>query len=99
MNVPRDLFRSSGKLPPARSASTTGGKVMAVNPSKSLADVLRQIRDSADAALRELESMEKPRHLGWRCTSCGETKHFTRPVPPDVAPPCPRCSGSTFTPI
>ena len=72
---------------------------MAVKPSKPLVEILRQIRDSADAALRELQSMENPRHLGWRCTSCGETKHFTRPVPLEVAPPCPRCSGNIFTPV
>ena len=93
-------FLNTSEAPPSTElAGAAGAKAMAVKPAKSLIELVRQIRDSADAALRELQSMQTPRHLGWRCTSCGETKHFTRAVPAEVAPPCPRCSGTTFRPI
>jgi len=58
-------------MPPKEITGATPAKPMAENRSKALADVLRQIRDNADAALRQLHSIENPRHLGWRCTSCG----------------------------
>jgi hypothetical protein len=34
--------------------------------------------------------------MRWRCLVCGQVKTFTRPVPREVAIPCPKCRGSDF---
>jgi rubrerythrin len=57
---------------------------------------LRWIRDQADSVLRKIEQSSGKRSLGWKCTACGHTKHFTRPTVAEVAAPCPRCGGANF---
>ena len=61
-----------------------------------LKDLLEKIRDDAQRALTLLPSDAELRSLGWKCTACGHVKHFTRPVPSDVAQPCPKCKGDSF---
>jgi hypothetical protein len=71
-----------------------------VDPNvETLTAALRTIRDRADAALREVEqSGSGQRALGWKCTGCGHVKRFTRPVPTEVAAPCPKCNRAKFEP-
>ena len=45
---------------------------------------------------KELKSFEKIRALRWRCTQCGHVKRVTRPMPAEVAPPCPKCRSDSF---
>jgi rubrerythrin len=65
---------------------------------KAMILVLKSIRNQADSVLKKIEnaSAAEQRALAWRCISCGYTKHFTRPVPAEVAAPCPKCNGKTF---
>jgi hypothetical protein len=56
---------------------------------------LKSIRDQADSALKGIE----PRAAEQRSLSCGHVKHFTRPVPSEVASPCPKCGGARFDPV
>jgi rubrerythrin len=63
-------------------------------PLDQLRSVLRLIRGRADYALDLLKQSDEVRALSWRCLVCGHTKKFTRPVPRDVAIPCPKCHGS-----
>jgi hypothetical protein len=60
---------------------------------------LTSIRDQADSVLKKMEQAAKERSLSWRCGGCRHTKHFTRPVPTEVAAPCPKCGGETFIPF
>jgi hypothetical protein len=62
----------------------------------SIKEILETIRDEAQRALALLGHTEQQRSLGWKCAHCGHVKHFTRPVPAEVAPPCPKCNGKTF---
>jgi hypothetical protein len=64
---------------------------------ETLAQALRTIRDRADAALKEIDHAGGQRRaLGWKCSGCGQIKHFTRAVPVEVAVPCPKCHGVAF---
>jgi hypothetical protein len=65
---------------------------------------LRSIRDTVDEVRGQIDraSAAPPpkelRSLAWKCAGCGHIKHFTRPMPIDVAPPCPKCQGTQFQP-
>lgn len=59
-------------------------------------DALEEARKRLDYALSRLNSIEEPRCMRWRCVDCGYVKHFTRPMPAEVAPPCPKCGGASF---
>jgi hypothetical protein len=61
-----------------------------------LRQALEQVRDRLDTIIIRLKAREEPRHLRWRCAACGYIKHFSRPMPAEVAPPCPRCKGQEF---
>jgi rubrerythrin len=63
---------------------------------RGLRAILEQIQDRVRYALKELDDAELPRSMHWKCTVCGHTKHFTKPVPAEVAPPCPKCKGQAF---
>jgi hypothetical protein len=65
-------------------------------PSNTLRGILEKIRDDAQKALTLLGDAAEFRALGWKCRACGHVKHFTRPVPSDVACPCPKCRGEAF---
>ena len=65
-------------------------------PLEQLRSVFRLIRERADYALNLLRETDEVRALGWRCVACGKTKRFTRPVPREVAIPCPKCKGTDF---
>jgi predicted Zn-ribbon and HTH transcriptional regulator len=70
---------------------------MAEEPAlKPLREALEQVRDRLDSIIARLRSREEIRCLRWRCTACGHMKHFTRPMPAHVAPPCPKCKGTAF---
>jgi hypothetical protein len=64
--------------------------------SSTLRGILEKIRDDAQKALTLLGDAAEFRSLGWKCTACGYVKHFTRPVPDEVAAPCPKCRGEVF---
>jgi rubrerythrin len=66
---------------------------------KPLRQVLENAREQLDIALRRLKSLDELRCLRWRCLDCGYIKHFTRPMPAEVAPPCPKCAGKKFTAV
>ena len=61
-----------------------------------LRQALEQVRDRLDTIIARLKLREEPRYMRWRCTACCHLKHFTRPMPAHVAPPCPRCEGQDF---
>lgn len=65
-------------------------------PLDQLRSVFRLIRDRADYALDLLKQSDEVRALSWRCLACGHTKKFTRPVPREIALPCPKCNGTDF---
>ena len=44
---------------------------------RSLEVIQQQVRH----ALGELEDLEEVRSAHWKCSGCGHTKHFTRPIP------------------
>jgi hypothetical protein len=62
---------------------------------RAIRGLLEQAREHIDRVLAPAETM----HMRWRCVGCGYIKHFTRPMPIDVAPPCPKCRGVTFAPV
>jgi hypothetical protein len=64
--------------------------------SDHLRSVLERIRDDSQQALKLLGDAAEHRSLGWKCSACGHVKHFTRPVPHEVAQPCPKCKGKSF---
>jgi len=64
--------------------------------SASLRRILERIRDDTQKALTLLGDAAELRSLGWKCQACGHVKHFTRPVPSEVAQPCPKCGGQAF---
>ena len=74
---------------------TTRTQPMA-DTSTSLRRILERIRDDAQQALTVLVDSEEPRSIAWKCSGCGHGKHFTRPVPAEVAAPCPKCGGESF---
>jgi len=61
-----------------------------------LKDLLEKIRDDAQRALVLLPGETELWSLSWKCIGCGHVKHFTRPVPSDVAQPGPKCKGDSF---
>ena len=63
---------------------------------KRLRTILETIRENAQQALALLGDAEDARSLRWKCTQCSHVKHFTRPVPSDVASPSPKCKGAVF---
>lgn len=66
---------------------------------RAIRDLLEEVRGQIDRALGRFgRAPEQIRSLGWRCTGCGYTKHFTRLMPIDVAPPYPKCHGKSFQP-
>jgi hypothetical protein len=67
-------------------------------PLDQLRSVFRLIRERADYALNLLKESDEVRALCWRCLVCGNAKKFTRPVPRDVAIPCPKCKSTDFVP-
>ena len=60
---------------------------------------LESVRLEVDSLLRRLQSLQEFRCMRWRCTDCGYIKHFTRPMPAEVAPPCPKCGGKKFAAV
>ena len=66
---------------------------------KPIREVLEHVRERLDYALTRLKSFDEVRWLRWRCVDCGYIKHFTRPMPAEVAPPCPKCGGKTFVAV
>ena len=65
-------------------------------PFDQLRSAFRSIRDRADYALNLLNEADEVRSLSWQCLVCGHTKKFTRPVPREVAIPCPKCKANDF---
>jgi rubrerythrin len=61
-----------------------------------LRDLLEKIRNDAQRALALISKETESRSLSWKCIGCGHVKHFTRPVPSDIAQPCPKCKGDSF---
>ncbi|MEO7725013.1 MAG: hypothetical protein ABIU29_10090 [Chthoniobacterales bacterium] len=66
-------------------------------------ETLRPIREALEKVharlgniIAHLRPPEEERYLRWRCIGCGYLKHFTRPMPAHVAPPCPKCKGVSF---
>ena len=66
---------------------------------KPILEVLEHVQERLDFALSRLKSFDELRCLRWRCVDCGYIKHFTRPMPAEVAPPCPKCGGTNFTAV
>jgi rubrerythrin len=60
--------------------------------------LLEHVRERVDYAIGRLKSFEEVKALSWRCQKCGHTKKFTRPVPREVAVPCPKCRSGEFEP-
>lgn len=63
---------------------------------RPLREALEQVHARLGGIIARLGPPPEARHLRWRCTGCGHLKHFTRPMPAHVAPPCPKCRGATF---
>ena len=63
-------------------------------PLDQLRAVFQLIRERADYALALLRDSAETRSLSWRCLVCGHTRKFTRPVPREVAMPCPKCKAT-----
>jgi Zn finger protein HypA/HybF involved in hydrogenase expression len=86
---------NSGAIP-WETRATGAESVDEKTPLKPIKAILQQIRERTDYALKQIEAMEQPKSVNWKCTSCGYTKHFTKQVPMDTAIPCPKCKGSEF---
>jgi rubrerythrin len=63
---------------------------------RPIRELLEKVRERVDYAIARLKSFEELRCLRWRCVQCGYTKRFTKPMPAEVAPPCPRCRSTEF---
>ena len=86
-------FAQTGEQVPTTGAQSVDPKI------ETLTAALKTIRDRADAALQEIvQSAGEQRALSWKCSGCGHVKHFTRPVPAEVAAPCPKCHGTAVVP-
>ncbi|MGI8956845.1 MAG: hypothetical protein ACR2II_08020 [Chthoniobacterales bacterium] len=66
---------------------------------RPIREALEQIHGRLGAIIARLPQSEEARYLRWRCKGCGHLKHFTRPMPAQVAPPCPKCKGVAFEPL
>jgi rubrerythrin len=65
---------------------------------RPIRELLEKVRERVDYAIARLKTFEEVRSLRWRCSKCGYLKRFTRPIPAEIAPPCPRCAGAEFGP-
>jgi rubrerythrin len=63
---------------------------------RPIRELLEKVRERVDYAIARLKSFEEVRCLRWRCVQCGYIKRFTRPMPAEVAPPCPKCRAIAF---
>lgn len=63
---------------------------------RPIRELLERVQERVRYAVDRLKSFEEIRFLRWQCTGCGHTERFTKPVPAEVAPPCPKCHGSSF---
>jgi hypothetical protein len=63
---------------------------------KPVREALEMVRERIDYTIRRLQELEEFRCMRWRCVDCSYLKHFTRPMPAAVAPPCPKCGGKKF---
>lgn len=63
---------------------------------KPLLKNLQEVHEKLGHTIKRLQSCDEFRCMRWRCTECGYIKHFTRPMPAEVAPPCPKCDGKKF---
>ena len=63
---------------------------------RPIREALEQVHDRLGRIIARLSVQAELRSLRWRCVRCGYLKHFTRPMPAHVAPPCPKCQGATF---
>lgn len=72
---------------------------MAEMPLKPLKAILKNIREQADYALKQLEQPGEVRCMRWRCKDCGYTKHFTKSVPLESCGRCPRCKSIEFVAV
>ena len=59
---------------------------------RSIRGLLEQARERIDHILVPAAAV----HMRWRCAGCGYIKHFTRPMPAHIAPPCPKCGDDVF---
>jgi len=66
---------------------------------KTLKAALEAIRDTAMAALKQVEQSKEQRSMRWKCKACQYVKHFTKAVPLEAAGRCPRCKSAEFRPI
>ena len=66
---------------------------------RPIREALEQVHERLGYAIERLKSFDEFRCMRWRCTECGYTKHFTRPMPEHVAPPCPKCDGKKFVAV
>jgi predicted Zn-ribbon and HTH transcriptional regulator len=66
---------------------------------KTLKAALEAIRDTAMAALKQVEQSKEQRSMRWKCKACQYVKHFTKAVPLEAAGRCPRCKSTEFRPI
>jgi rubrerythrin len=66
---------------------------------RHIREALEQVHERLGVIIARLRPREEPRYMRWRCTACGHLKHFTRPMPAEVAPPCPKCKGASFQPM
>ena len=66
---------------------------------KPLLKNLQEVHEQLGHTIKRLQSYDELRCMRWRCTDCGYIKHFTRPMPAEVAPPCPKCEGKHFVAI
>ena len=85
------IFAAAGAAPPSSTATRTQSMA---ETSNTLRQILERIRDDTQQALKLLGDSEESRSLRWKCDTCGHVKYFTRPVPAEVAPPCPKCRAS-----
>jgi predicted Zn-ribbon and HTH transcriptional regulator len=91
------VSHTSAATKATQASSATGIEFMAeTTPLTGLKAILETIRERADSALRQIQESEDQRSMRWKCKDCGYVKHFTRPVPSEVASPCPKCKSDVF---
>ena len=56
----------------------------------------RKLAKRPPVFLKQLQNAEEERSMRWQCKDCRWVKHFTRPVPREVAGKCPRCKWIAF---
>ena len=66
---------------------------------KTLKAALEAIRDTAMAALKQVEQSKEQRSMRWKCKACQYVKHFTKAVSLEATGRCPRCKSTEFRPI